>query len=88
MNKFITSLLITTILLFIAFGGFFLLHLGKLLKIEQPVQTERNTYYDAVTFCQHLSATTTNEDWGYKSCKKELFEALEKDLSTGLKLIN
>lgn len=85
-NKFITSLLIITILLFIAFGGFFLLRLEKLLKVEQPIK-QSTTRYEIVSTCETLSANATNDGWSYKNCIENLEKAAKEDLLGGIKKI-
>jgi|SRR3990167_2563990 len=85
MNKLLVGIVIIQTLLFIAFGGFFLFELSKLLKVEQPI--ERVTKFDVVKFCQEMSAKKTDEDWGYKSCLEEMEKAAKEDLLGGVEKI-
>ena len=45
------------------------------------------TKYEIVKFCQELAATSHEEDWSYKSCLKELQEAVNEDLGNKVETI-
>jgi hypothetical protein len=82
MNKFLTLLVVTQLLLLISLG--YLLYKRPIQVVEVPA---RITKYGIVLECQKLTATRADDEFGYKSCIEELTKAAEEDLLKGVEKI-